>query len=58
MQAHASILSAILTYVMRSTLKRGLQHPDLQNPDNPEISWKFNGLLVGLEERATTLTTF
>jgi len=27
--------------VMRSTLKRRLQHPDLQNPDNPEISWKI-----------------
>ena len=27
--------------VMCSTLKRRLQHPDLQNPDNPEISWKI-----------------
>ena len=27
--------------VMRSTLKRRFQHPDLQNPDNPDRSWKI-----------------
>ena len=26
---------------MRSTLKRRLQHPDLQNPDNPELCWEI-----------------